>query len=234
MTTAPAALILVDVLDVVDQALASVARQLPAHVSRDDLASAGRLALVESFAKAGGDVRAYCYVRVRGAMLDELRRLDPVGRGARARARTLASTRAALAAELGREPTTVEIAAKLGWSVSRVGEVETDGAGPVSLDFEGEDGRSVVETLVDETAACPGDEAEAGDLHSALIAALGRLTPGQATAVRIYFLEDGTLDDIAEKLGVSRERARQLRDAGVRRLREDFAVLAVWHGVITA
>ncbi len=234
MTSAPAELTLVDVLDVVDQALASVARQLPAHVSRDDLASAGRLALVESFAKASGDVRAYCYVRVRGAMLDELRRLDPVGRGARARSKALASTRSALAAELGREPTTVEIAARLGWSVSRVGQVETDAAGPVSLDFEGEDGRSVVETLVDETAARPGDEAEAGDLRSALVAALGRLTPGQATAVRVYFLDDGTLDDIAAKLGVSRERARQLRDAGVRRLREDFSVLAVWQGLIAA
>jgi RNA polymerase sigma factor FliA len=233
MTTAPAELTLVDVLDVVDQALASVARQLPAHVSRDDLASAGRLALVESFAKASGDVRAYCYVRVRGAMFDELRRQDPVSRGARARARTLAATRAALAAESGREPTTVEIAAKLGWSVFRVGQVETEGAGLVSLDFASEDGRSVVETVVDETAARPGDEAEAGDLRSALVAALARLTPGQAMAVRIYFLDDGTLDDIAAQLGVSRERARQLRDAGIRRLREDFAVLAVWQGILS-
>jgi RNA polymerase sigma factor for flagellar operon FliA len=234
MISAPAELTLVDVLDVVDQALASVARQLPAHVSRDDLASAGRLALVESFAKASGDVRAYCYVRVRGAILDELRRQDPVSRGARARARALAATRAALAAELGRDASTVEIAAKLGWSVSRVGQAETDAVGPVSLDFEGEDGRSVVETLVDEAAARPGDEAEARDVRSALVAALGRLTPGQATAVRIYFLDDGTLDDIAAKLGVSRERARQLRDAGVRRLREDFSVLAVWQGLIAA
>jgi RNA polymerase sigma factor for flagellar operon FliA len=234
MTSASAELTLVDVLDVVDQALASVARQLPAHVSRDDLASAGRLALVESFAKASGDPRAYCYVRVRGAMLDELRRLDPISRGARARARALAATRSALAAELGRDASTLELAAKLGWSVARVGQVETAGAGPVSLDFEGEDGRSVVETLVDETAVLPGAEAEAGDLRAALGAALGRLTLGQATAVRIYFLEEGTLDDIAVRLGVSRERARQLRDAGIRRLREDFSVLAVWQGIIAA
>lgn len=225
---------LVDVLDVVDQALASVARQLPAHVSREDLASAGRLALVESFARATGDVRAYCYVRVRGAMLDELRRLDPLGRGARTRARTLAATRLALATELGREPAAVEIAARLGWSVSRVDQVETDGSGPVSLDYAGEDGRALVETLVDDSAARPGAEAEAGDLRSALVEALARLTPGQAAAVRVYFLEDGTLDDIAAVLGVSRERARQLRDAGVRRLRADFSVLAVWQGLVAA
>lgn len=234
MITAPAELTLVDVLDVVDQALASVSRHLPAHVSRDDLASAGRLALVESFARASGDVRAYCYVRVRGAMLDELRRLDPVGRGARARARTVTATRVALAADLGRDPTTVELAGKLGWTASRVTQVEVDGAGPVSLDFAGEDGRAVIESVVDETATRPGEDAEADDLRSALVAALARLTPGQATAVRIYFLEDGTLDSIAARVGVSRERARQLRDAGVRRLREDFAVLAVWQGLIAA
>ena len=234
MTTAPAELTLLDVLDVVDQALASVARNLPAHVSRDDLASAGRLALVEVFPKARGDVRACCYVRVRGAMLDELRRQDPVGRGARARLRVLASARASLATALGREPSNLELAGRLGWTAGRVGQVERDGAGPVSLDAADEGGVSVLDSVVDENAARPGDEAEAGDLRSALVAALARLTPGQAAAVRTYFLEDGTLDDIGARLGVSRERARQLRDAGVRRLREDFAVLSVWNGVIGA
>jgi hypothetical protein len=101
-------------------------------------------------------------------------------RGARARARALTATRTALAAELGREPTTVEIAARLGWSVSRLGQVETEGAGPVSLDFEGEDGRAVVETLVDETAARPGKEAEVGDLRSALLASTTS-PPGSAS-----------------------------------------------------
>ena len=57
----------------VDAVLAAVARRVPLHVSRDDLASAGKLALVEALLRYEGppeQVRGYCYVRVRGAVLD--------------------------------------------------------------------------------------------------------------------------------------------------------------------
>ena len=79
---------LADTLSVVDAVLAALDRRLPVHVSRDDLASAGKLALIEALLRFDGppeQARAYCYVRVRGAVLDELRRLDPLSRYTRAR-----------------------------------------------------------------------------------------------------------------------------------------------------
>ena len=78
---------LADTLSVVDAVLAALDRRLPVHVSRDDLASAGKLALIEALLRFDGppeQARAYCYVRVRGAVLDELRRLDPLSRYTRA------------------------------------------------------------------------------------------------------------------------------------------------------
>jgi RNA polymerase sigma factor for flagellar operon FliA len=74
---------LADTLSVVDAVLGAIDRRLPAHVSRDDLASAGKLALIEALLRFDGPVeeaRAFCFVRVRGAVLDELRRLDPLSR----------------------------------------------------------------------------------------------------------------------------------------------------------
>ena len=50
-------------------------------------------------------------------------------------------------------------------------------------------------------------------------------------ALRRYYLEDATLDDIAAELGVSRERARQVREAGEKKLRADLLVLALWQSL---
>ena len=85
-SAAPQTAGLADYLDIVEIALATISRRLPATVGRDDLASAGKLALVVAVGRREGsfdDVRAYCFVRVRGAMLDELRRLDPLRPGAK-------------------------------------------------------------------------------------------------------------------------------------------------------
>src|SRR5689334_17854983 len=110
---------LADTLSVVDAVLGALDRRLPAHVSRDDLASAGKLALIEALLRFDGppaEARAYCYVRVRGAVLDELRRLDPLSRHTRAQVTQVRNATAALERQLGRVPTAGEIAAVTGFA----------------------------------------------------------------------------------------------------------------------
>ena len=97
-------------LDIVDIALATISRRLPATVARDDLASAGKLALVVAVAQCVGtpdEVRAYCFVSVRGAMVDELHRLGPLSRRHRALAAQVARILVALQARVGRLPTAI-------------------------------------------------------------------------------------------------------------------------------
>src|ERR1700745_4311875 len=82
--------------------------KVPAHVHRDDLASAGYAALV-SAARAYDDSRGipfgrFAAVRVRGALLDELRSMDWASRSVRARARRAETARSELTAQLGRTP----------------------------------------------------------------------------------------------------------------------------------
>lgn len=98
---------LADTLSVIDAVLGAIDRRLPVHVSRDDLASAGKLALIEALLRFDGppeQVRAYCYVRVRGAVLDELRRLDPLSRHTRTQVTLVRRASAALERELGPGP----------------------------------------------------------------------------------------------------------------------------------
>ncbi len=233
MTPTPPVSRLIDTLSLVESVLAHLGRRLPAHVSREDLASAGKLALVESLLRFTGpdaEARAFCYARVRGAMLDELRRLDPLSRRTRTRVKTVARATVALSGKLGREPADFEVAAATGLTIGAVREAgrfavtdtcPLDGAAD-GTPFE----------LPDHAAPCPAESAAAGDTAHSVRTALARLQPNQALALRRYYLEDATLDAIAAELGVSRERARQVREAGEKHLRADFIVLALWQSLL--
>jgi RNA polymerase sigma factor FliA len=196
-TAAPQTHGLADFLEIVDLALGPIARRLPAHVGREDLASAGKLALVLAFDRCVGpaeEVRAYCYVRVRGAILDELRRLDPLTRRERALAHTAGTVTGS-----PRRPRAVATE-EIEWN-----------------------------EIADESTSSPAETVEVTDLRASLHSALERLPRNQAHAVRRYHLEEATLDEIAHELGVSRERARQIREAGEKKLRNDLVVLALWN-----
>ncbi|MDO8540490.1 MAG: sigma-70 family RNA polymerase sigma factor [Opitutaceae bacterium] len=228
---------LADTLSVVDAALATFDRRLPAYVSRDDLASAGKLALIETLLRFDGppeQARAYCYVRVRGAILDELRRLDPLSRHTRAQVTLARRAAAALERELGRVPVASEIAAVTGLTADAVAQLErlATSAQACSADETDADGERL-HALVDIDAVCPAQSAESVDTHTSIHAALDRLPPNHARVVRRYYLEDATLDDLASELGISKERVRQIREAAEKKLREDFIVLALWQSVLT-
>ena len=222
-------IVLTDLLDIVETALATVSRRLPAHVGRDDLASVGKLALITLVAQATGpsnEVRAYCFVRVRGAMLDELRRLDTLPRNRRDEANAVVCAQAVLTAKLGRAPTRDELASEAGLSAATVH------SAMAALAAEAELQNVEWSTLPDTESPSPVDCVEQSDLHTTLQAALERLPANQALALRRYYLEDATLDEVAAELGVSRERARQVREAGEKRLRADLVVLSLWQAVL--
>lgn len=222
-------IVLADLLDIVETALATVSRRLPAHVGRDDLASVGKLTLITIIAQATGpsdEVRAYCYVRVRGAMLDELRRLDTLSRNRRDDANSVARAQSVLTTKLGRAPTSDELSSEAGLSIAKVHSATAALAAEAELqDIEWS-------SLPDTESPSPIDSVEQSDLHTNLQVALERLPSNQALALRRYYLEDATLDDIAAELGVSRERARQVREAGEKKLRTDFVLLSLWQPVL--
>ncbi|HEY8993894.1 MAG TPA: sigma-70 family RNA polymerase sigma factor [Lacunisphaera sp.] len=220
---------LADLLDIVETALATVSRRLPAHVARDDLASVGKLTLITLVGQVTGptdQVRAYCYVRVRGAMLDELRRQDALPRNRRDVVTAISRAQSVLANKLGRAPTEAELAVTVGLPIAVVhSALAASAAEADSQDFEWS-------TLPDAESPSPVEFVEQSDLQANLRAALERLPPKQAWAIRRYYLEDATLDDIAADLQVSRERARQIREAGENKLRADLVVLSLWQSLL--
>lgn len=220
---------LAELLDIVETALATVSRRLPAHVTRDDLASVGKLTLVTLVDQITGpadQVRAYCYVRVRGAMLDELRRQDTLPRNRRDEVTAVARAQSTLTSKLGRAPTKAELAVEAGLPMTVVKAAMTAIAAEAEpQDFEWS-------ALPDAGNPSPVEFVEKSDQQAHLRAALDRLPAKQALAIRRYYLEDATLDDIAADLQVSRERARQIREAGENKLRTDLVVLSLWQSLL--
>src|SRR5580658_10492914 len=120
------ALSIADVLPIVDDVVAQMSRHLPPHVSSEDLASAGKLALVEVLSAFNGSFsedRGYVVCRVRGAVMDEMRRQDPLSRYGRAQVKFVRKAASLLEIKLNRAPTDAEVAEEAALSESEVLEI---------------------------------------------------------------------------------------------------------------
>ncbi|GLZ30143.1 RNA polymerase sigma factor FliA [Lentzea sp. NBRC 105346] len=205
-------------LSLVRREVRSLARRLPAHVDRDDLESAGMTALVacaRSYRGNGSFVQV-ATVRVRGALLDELRRLDWASRSVRVRARELESTEDDLTATLGRAPTATEVAHALGVGVREVAARVDDVRRAATFSLQA----VAAELVVHEPSPGPEDQLllreRIGYLRDAIAALPGQLR----TVVVRYFLEERPMAEIAAELGVTESRVSHVRAEALVLLRD--------------
>jgi RNA polymerase sigma factor for flagellar operon FliA len=195
--------------------------RVPSHVSRDDLASAGALALVQAAraydATTGVPFNRYAAIRIKGAMVDELRSMDWVSRGARQRARKLTTVADELTADLGRAPTRDEIALALGVDVSEV-DTAREAAATRVLSLEGYDG-ALAEVLPAREVG-PEESVIIDERLTYLRAAVTTLPERLRTVVEQVFFHDRTVTDIAKDMGVTQSRVSQLRAEAMVLLRD--------------
>jgi RNA polymerase sigma factor for flagellar operon FliA len=197
--------------------------RVPGHVHSDDLSSAGFAALLSaarSFDVTRGiPFHRFAAVRIRGALLDELRGQDWASRSVRARARRTAAARQELTAALGRTPTDAEVAEMLGIGVAELATVEDDVQKAALLSLQGFP-TGAAEEMVPETSEGPEDlllkRERLGYLHQAIQALPERLR----TVVTESFLQEQPLSDVAARLGVTESRISQLRTEALQLLRE--------------
>lgn len=193
-----------------------LARRVPSEVTVGDLVSYGWIGLIEAFRRAQPDMpenefEAYALYRVKGAMLDYLRGLDPASRSTRKASRLIARAIGDLSQSLGRAPEEEEIANVLGMTEEQYRQTLTDiaAAGMVRLEMVHLDNM-------------PGsdDSSEGGRLlSSALARAIGTLPPRLQQVLALYYQEDCTLREIGDVLGVTESRVSQLHTEAVHRLR---------------
>jgi RNA polymerase sigma factor FliA len=196
--------------------------KVPPHVHRDDLASAGYAALVtaaQAFdADRGVPFGRFAAVRVRGALLDELRGLDWASRSVRARARRAEQARQELAARLGRTPTETELAELLGVAVGELAHVQDDVQRAAVLSLQGFTTGS--DDLVTDTSLNPEEmllhRERIGYLHDAVAVLPERLR----FVVEESYLRERPLAEVAAELDVTESRVSQLRTEALALLKD--------------
>jgi RNA polymerase sigma factor FliA len=197
--------------------------RLPAHVSREDLVSAGMAALAGAAKnfdpQRGTPFGSFATTRIRGALLDELRGLDWASRSVRSRARRVDAANQELTAALGRTPTSAEVAEALGVAVDEIKAIDEDVQRAVVLSLQGF-ATGTAEDMVPERAAGPEElivhRERIGYLHHAIEALPERLR----RVVSAYFFEERPMLEIAAELGVTESRVSQLRAEALILLRD--------------
>jgi RNA polymerase sigma factor FliA len=200
--------------------------RLPGSVEADDLVQVGMMGLMEALNRyeemPGAQFETYAQQRIRGAMLDELRQLDWLPRGARKNMRQIEAAVNALQQRLGRSPTEKEIAGELRVSIEGYHQMLLDARGAQLVhyeDFTDSDDDDFLERNCAATGADPLASLLDGDLRHALIRAIDGLPEREKTLMGLYYEQEMNFKEIGAVLGVSESRICQIHSQAVARLR---------------
>lgn len=205
---------------------------LPASVDRDDLLSEARIGLIDAINRfdPGKNVKfeTYASIRIRGAIVDYLRKLDWAPRSLRARARGIAAASLELEQELGAAPSEEQLAAKLGLDVPRYQQALSELSALTVLSFRDlEEGET--EFQLPAQGGEPEDAAARGDFTRCLAQAIARLPERERLVLDLYYRRQLSLKEIGAVLDLSESRICQVHSSAVIRLR---AMLADWRGEV--
>lgn len=198
--------------------------RLPPSVQVDDLIQAGMLGLLDASqhydATQGASFETYAGIRIRGAMLDEIRKNDWAPRSVHRKAREVAQAIHALESRHGRDARDNEVAASLGISLEEYHHILQDASGCkiFSLDDMGDDEHGIADTLA---ADSPDPEHELADdrFKRSLAQAIGDLPERERLVLSLYYDEELNLKEIGAVLGVTESRVCQIHSQAVLRLK---------------
>lgn len=186
----------------------------------EDLIQTGILALTECAQKHTGPTEdgfaAYAKIRVRGAMLDQIRRLLNDSRNARKKRAAYNKARDALRAEHGRDPSRAEIARKLGISDNELVEIEASAITVTSIAEEYDE----TSTAFAADGPDPFEVLSEMENRERLIVAMQKLPERLMLVLQLFYVEELNLTEIAEVLEVSVPRVHQLRAKALKDLKK--------------
>jgi RNA polymerase sigma factor FliA len=204
---------------------------LPAHVEEADLISYGLVGLISAIERfdLSREIKfeTYAIMRIKGAIIDELRSLDWVPRSVRSRAREVERANVKLENALHRAPTDKEMAAELKITVEELNDslLAISNSSMVALDElwstsdSSGDQVSLMDTIEDPSAPDPARSLDVGDLKDRIAESIALLPEREKLVIALYYYENLTLREIGEVLGVTESRVSQLHTKAVLRLR---------------
>jgi len=197
--------------------------RLPSSVQLEDMLQAGMLGLLEARgnfdATKGASFETFAGIRIRGSMIDEIRRGDWVPRSVHKNARAIASVIKEIEQKTGRDARDTEVAKKLGVEVHEYRQMLMDVANGHMMDFEGmgvdEDYFSQGLSDINQT---PLERIQREDFRNSLADAIASLPEREKLVLALYYDEELNLKEIGEVIGVSESRISQINSQAMLRL----------------
>lgn len=211
-------------LPLVGYAVSDLARRLPPHVRHDDLMSAGMAALAmaaRSFQEQRGvPFGRYASRRISGALLDELRSHDWATRSVRRRAREQVDAAERLAATLGRQATSAEVATSMGVGVNELEATQQAVHRSVVLSFQAVAESSDVDSVLPSREPRPDQILLDREREAYLRDAVETLPERLRKVVVGVFFEERPMQELAAELGVTESRVSQMRSEALALLKD--------------
>jgi RNA polymerase sigma factor for flagellar operon FliA len=207
--------------------------RLPSSVQLDDLLQSGSMGLIEASrnfdAEKGASFETFASIRIRGAMLDEVRRQDWVPRSVHRNSRRVSDAVRCVESRTGREAQDHEIAAEMGVSLEEYNQflADTSGSRLFSFDELSSQEDSAFE-LPDKNGSEPHAEVQESRFQESLANAISALPEREQMVLSLYYNEELNLKEIGAILSVSESRISQILSQAAARLR---GRLADWKNV---
>lgn len=218
-----------DHLYLVDILVGRMVTQVPSFMNKDDMKSAGMLGLLDAANKYDASknilFKTFAEYRIRGAILDEMRKLDWFSRSLRDKQNRIGRTIMDLELKLGRDPEEHEVAKAMDLSLDdyRIMLGEVSHLGCVSLNEtldNSEEGSSFLDSLMDERAdISPGARIEGQQLAEKVADVLAHLSEKERLVISLYYYEELSQKEIAEVMELSEGRVSQLHSQALIKLK---------------
>ncbi|HIT91868.1 MAG TPA: FliA/WhiG family RNA polymerase sigma factor [Candidatus Stercorousia faecigallinarum] len=199
---------------------------LPSTISVEDIAGYGVEGLINAIERYSPQkntrFETYALIRIRGSILDRIRAQDFLPRSVRKKIKDIKNAQEHLKQELGRMPTTQEVAGFLDMEPEKVTQILSEDTTMTSLyDKKGasDDSVEIIDTIQDTNKLNPQEQAEEKNVKHELERALRRLPERERIIMVLYYQENMTLKEIGETISMSESRVCQLHAQAIMKLK---------------
>ena len=199
---------------------------LPSSISVEDIAGYGVEGLINAIERYSPQkntrFETYALIRIRGAIIDRIRAQDFLPRSVRKKIKDIKNAQEQLKQELGRTPTTTEVAHLLEMDPEKVNQLLSEDTTMTSI-YEkrgsSEDSMEIIDTIQDTNKLNPQEQMEEKNVKQQLEKALRRLPERERVIMVLYYQENMTLKEIGQTLNMSESRVCQLHAQSIMKLK---------------
>ncbi|MCM1339242.1 MAG: FliA/WhiG family RNA polymerase sigma factor [Muribaculaceae bacterium] len=222
--------IIVQYIYLVRYVVGRVKMTLPPTVSIEDIAGYGVEGLINAVERFqpqhNSRFETYALIRIRGSIIDKIRAQDFLPRSVRKKIKDIKQASEVLKQQLGRVPTTTEIAQYMEMEPEKVTQILSEDVTMTSI-YEkrgsSEDSMEIIDTIEDSNKLNPQEQLEEKNVKSDLQKALQRLPERERVLMVLYYQENMTMKEIGETLNMSESRVCQIHAQSIMKLKNIFS-----------